>query len=291
MNKKFKNLVLLAVSFLTLFLLYHVIYYPLKAHSEPFHLNGQLSKSAQNIFAQVHQQITTLQDANSFAQKKLLRSGERWHEQNNTGISEVLQENSAAIIQHLQNLGMIDQIKPQKKQYLYAGVMGALKTTVAKRMAYLQELIDCGLSFDYIVLLGGARPLLQKEKTGLPEHITTEAEMMVYLFNNSSLKNNKMIIVDAPLVKKPDGTITRPTTDQTLVNFTKIAPQEGSFLVVSNNPYILRQTKVAERILDKKRFPVEGVGAPADMQNIDIVMLMDEFARTLYEEFKEFSCQ
>ncbi len=262
-----------------------------KAYYEPFHIDGEISQSAKNIFAKLHENITTLKEANNFAQKNLLRTGERWDKQQETPVHQSIKENRSEIIQDLKTLKMIDEIKPEKKHYTYAGLMGALEERVTYRMNYLQELIDAGYTFDYIVLLGGARPLQEKEKANLPENVTTEAEMMAYLFNNSKLKDNKMILVVAPMVQKADGTLARPNTDDTLVYFAQTAPQDGSFLVISNNPYILRQTKVAQRILDQKRFPVEGIGKKADEQEIDIIMVMDEFARTLYEEFKQFTAQ
>jgi hypothetical protein len=167
--------------------------------------------------------------------------------------------------------------------------MGTLKIRFEQRLELMAELQSQGYSFDTIVLLGGARELQQEEKMGLPESITTEAHMMNYLYGerykNSTDQN--LLVIDAPMIQKADGTFTRPTTDSTLVHFAEKAPRNGSCLVISNNPYVTRQTKVTQRILDQSRFPTVGTGKAVQEDSGDIVMLMDEFARTLYEEYKE----
>ncbi len=287
MNKKLAiPTTILAFLSIALMVMHHP--FQAKAHIEPFHELGQLTAPTKNIFALLNERITTLQEANAFAQKNLLRTGERWDAQAPNPVHKDIQQNSSTIIQELKQLGMIDEIKPKKNDYTYAGLMGALKERVAYRMNYLKKLIDEGYTFKYIVLLGGSRPLQEKEKENLPAEVTTEAEMMVHLFHNAGFKNSKMILVNAPMVQKADGTLVRPNTDDTLIYFAQIAPEDGSFLALSNAPYTLRQTKVAQRILDQKRFPVDGAGEKADAQEIDPIMIMDELARTLYEDFKSF---
>jgi hypothetical protein len=258
---------------------------------EPFHVHGQLTDSTKNIFEKLHQKIATLKEANLYAQTNFIRKPgtERWHEQEETELHKYMKENRSALIENFKELGMIDEIQPKQKKYVYAGLLGALKERFEYRLNYLNELITAGYQFKYIVLLGGQRPLQPIEKENLPEDITTELEMMTYLFNKSSLKDSNVIIVDAPMVQKPDGTWTRPITDGTLVYFAKIAPEDGSLLMISNNPYVLRQTKVAQRIFDQQRFPVDGAGKAADAEEMNIVMTFDEFARTLYEEHTQFS--
>ncbi len=290
MNKKLAiPTTILAFLSIALMVMHHP--FQAKAGYEPLHVHGQLSDSAKDIFAKVHQQISTLKEANTFAQANFIRKGERWQKQQETPVHEEIQKNRSAIIDDLQRLTMIDEIKPAKKHYTYAGLMGALAERVVYRMNYLQELIDAGYTFDYVVLLGGERPLQELEKVNLPESVKTETDMMVHFFKNSPLKDSKMILVNAPMVQKADGTLVRPNTDDTLVYFQQTAPEDGSFLVISNNPYIARQTKVAQRILDQKRFPVDGAGKKADAEELDIIMVMDEFARLVYEEFKAYSAQ
>lgn len=255
-----------------------------------FHCDGKLTKQFKNVFDHLGVSVSTLAEANEFAQKNLLRTGERWDAQAETDLSKIMRKNKELLLSDLKELGMIDAVVPKEKSYRYALLMGSLKSTVSFRINYLLELEKEGFSFKEIVLLGGARQLRDDEKEGLPSTVTTEAEMMKYLCeSNPELKNKKILLVDAPMIQKADGTFTRPTTDSTLVHFAKIAPESGSCLVISNNPYVIRQTKVAQRILDQSRFPTDGAGKAAKEDATDIVILMDELARTIYEEFKQLN--
>lgn len=256
------------------------------------HHNGNLTENVKGIFNVLGQKIETLSQANNFAQENLLRKGERWDAQNETHVSKVVRENESTLINDLTLLNMIDAVEPVYKTYTYALLMGALKATVAIRLAYLEELIENGYSFDSVVLLGGERQLRASEKEGLPEGVNTEAQMMAYLCTQSEkLANQKIVLVNAPMIQKPDGTFTRPTTESTLVHFAETAPHDGSCLVISNNPYIVRQTKVAQRILDQSRFPAQGAGPALNIERTGIFMVMDEFARSLYEDTLQYKVQ
>lgn len=277
-----------AYSVLNLALIFFYQPFHARTQYEPFHTKGKLSKSTHEIFTLLGRpDIVELKAAHEFAQKNLLRSGERWNVQTEKPVHMAMHNNRPALITCLQNIGMIDARKPQEKHHIYAGLLGALKERVNLRMNYLTKLIDEGYTFDYIVLMGGRRPLQDQEKVGLPENVTTEAEMMIYLVQNSQLKDHNILVVDVPMVKREDGTFVRPTTDDTFIHFAHTAPHNGPFLVISNNPYILRQTLVAWRLLDQTKFPVEGAGPLADADELDIIMICDEFARTLYEFYKQ----
>ena len=253
-----------------------------------FDKKGIPVKNVSKVFEHLGVSVSTLEQANEFAQKNLLRKGERWDTQEEKEWHAVISDKKALLLNDLESLGMIDSVEPKQKSYRYALVMGATTGSVAKRLDYLASLKQNGLNFKEIVLLGGERQLRDIEKDGLPEHITTEAQMMEYLCaHHATLKNDTALLVNAPMAKHSDGTFIRPNTDDTIVYFSKIAPADGSCLVISNNPYVLRQTKVAQRILDQVRFPTEGAGKKVNPETIDIVMLMDEFARTIYEEYTQ----
>lgn len=257
-----------------------------------FHHNGNLTEKTKRIFDVLGVKVETLAEANEFAQKNLLRKGERWDAQDETDVNKAIRENEATLINDLRSLNMIDAVEPKHKAYTYALLMGALKATVAIRLAYLEELMEKGHSFDSVVLLGGERELRDVEKEGLPEEVNTEAQMMAYLCAQSTkLADKKIMLVNAPMIQKADGTFTRPTTDSTLVHFAQTAPQDGSCLVISNNPYTVRQTKVTQRILDQSRFPAEGAGPAVDIERSGILNVMDEFARVLYEDTLQHNAQ
>lgn len=250
------------------------------------HHQGTLSQPIQNIFGYLGQSMTTLSQANEFAQKNLLRTGERWDKQEENILHSLIKQNKQLIIDNLTKIGMIDQICPEQKQYDYVLVMGGLKATFSQKLDYLVQLFDKGYTCTTIVLLAGARPLQALEKSGLPETIETEAQMMEYVYLHSDLKNHAHILVTAPMIKKGDGTLQRPNTDDTLRSFIELNNRPGSCLVISFNPYIMRQTKVAQNILTSSGYQVTGAGRAADLEKLDIIMLMDELARTIFEETK-----
>lgn len=257
-----------------------------------FHHKGNLTEKAKRVFNDLGVQVETLAQANEFAQKNLLRKGERWDAQDETELNKRIRENTSVLVNDLRALNMVDEVKPNHKTYTYALLMGALKATVATRLAYLEELVQKGHSFDSVVLLGGERELRDIEKEGLPENVKTEAQMMAHLCAQSAtLADKKIIVVNAPMIQKPDGSLTRPTTDSTLVHFAQTAPKDGSCLVISNNPYTVRQTKVTQRILDHARFPTEGAGPALNIERTGILMMMDEFARILYEDTLQYNAQ
>lgn len=253
-----------------------------------FDKKGVPAKNVSKVFEHLGASVSSLDQANEFAQKNLLRKGERWDNQEEKEWHAIIEDKKALLLNDLKSLGMINAVEPKQKAYTYALLMGSLKKTVALRLDYLAELKQGGLTFGEIVLLGGERQLRDDEKVGLPEDVTTEAHMMQHLCaHHVVLKNDPVLLVNAPMIKKEDGTLTRPTTDSTIVYFEKTAPADGSCLVISNNPYVVRQTKVTQRLLDQVRFPTDGAGKKVNEETLDIVMLMDEFARTIYEEYKQ----
>lgn len=274
------------LTFCTIFFALIVAHKVLFAHSyEPIHHNGKLTQPAQDIFAQLGENISTLEEANTFAQKNFIRKGERWDTQEMTPLRAKMIECAPVITHDLQKLQMIDAINPTQKAYTYALMLGALSTRMQERLDYLVSLAK-DHTFEYVVLLSGARELQDIEKAHAPEHIKTEKELLVYLFEHSPLKDHPVIIIDAPMIQKADGTLARPTTDTTLEYFAQTAPKKGSCLVISNNPYVVRQTKVAQRIVGKNGFTIEGAGRANKEDALDSIMLLDEFARLVYEEYK-----
>jgi len=148
-----------------------------------------------------------------------------------------------------------------------------------------------GCKFKTVVLLGGERPLRDIELEELKDckDCKTEADMMKHLFkSNKDLESMDCILVNAPMKKTKAGKLVRPNTDDTLVSFEKANPtaSTGSCLVIAENPYNTRQVKVARRVLGNAKFPViDGAGHKAK-DDINIIFVFDEVARTIYEQTK-----
>ncbi len=253
------------------------------------HNNGILTEKMRNVFDHLGAPVTTLFEANAFAQKHLLRDGERWDAQAETDIRKKCLKNKEALLRDLRALGMVDCVMPAQKSYAYALIMGTLRASFVRQLDHLAELEQRGYVFGEIVSLGSARPLRDNEKDGLPSPISTEAQMMSYCLEQHPILGVKRVLfVNAPMIKKSDGTLVRPTSDSVLTAFSQIAPHAGSCLIISENPYLVRQTKVAQRILDQSRFPTQAAGQEDKESTDDIIILMDEFARAIYEESVRF---
>lgn len=79
-----------------------------------------------------------------------------------------------------------------------------------------------------------------------------------------------------------DGSKARPTTDDTLRTFVQQSSKTRTCLVISNDPFTLCQTLTARRLLAPHGYIVEGAG-DGKFHYEDIRIVMDEFARALYE--------
>lgn len=264
-----------------------------------------------SLFEHLEHPITTINEANEFAQAHLLRRGERWDVQQETDLHRVMKKNEGLLREDLKALGILSiphiysserryrTLKENifgitSKDYNYALLMGTLKDDLILRMDYLSTLTH-HCTFGTIALLGSERDLLPEEKEGLPEHITTEAQMMEYLYNEHLvLKDLKKIVINTPKIQNPDGTCTRPTTDNTLKQFGEVAKHNCSAdkkpwaFVISNGRYTFRQILVASRILSPLGFLIDGDG-PDETDTSNIVMDMDEFARIVYEIHKSLT--
>ena len=113
-----------------------------------FHHHGELTAETKQVFACLGEpSITTLEQANTFAQKHLKRQGERWDVQQSTPIRQLCEKNKEELFNHVRLLGMVDAVTPPKKEYAYALVIGATAVRVQERLNHLAELQECGHRF------------------------------------------------------------------------------------------------------------------------------------------------
>lgn len=240
------------------------------------------------IFDRLGVPVLSLVDADQFAQANLLRTGERWDAQTDTLLAILMRQKQDLLISDLRELGLIDEVLPKQQKYDHALVLGSLVEGMKLRLSHLEQLRARGYQFKDVALLAGKRQLRAEEQASLPAELVdtlkTEGAAMLYLFEQSKLSDLPIQLIDAPMKTDANGNLVRPNTDDTIRYFAETATP-GSCLVISNNPYIKRQTLVAQRILDQSKFPTEGAGPAANL-NSDrgrIRLLMDEFARTLHE--------
>lgn len=244
----------------------------------------------------------TLKSIVEVTQKEWLRASgkERWDMQ------EKYQDKREVLFSYFKKLGLIDQIKPRSKKYDYALMLGATLPRVRDRLSYLANLWDDGVRFNKIIFLGGQRPLedkfenkeklLDTNNPYLPfasnwslngELPKTETEMMKFVFDQSNLpeemKKLDIVFVDAPMKQKEDGSLKRPTTEDTILDWLKTNPRRGSCIAISNQPYVSYQDSILKTHLSKE-FYLETVGKALDNNSDRMTMILDNLARYLYQE-------
>ena len=247
-----------------------------------------INEKLRAVFAHLGVSITTLAEAHEFAQRYLLRTTEVWEPREPKEFDAVIEQKQELLYAALHDLGMIKEVAPisPSPSYTYILLMGGLTEWVHKRFDYLAELKLKGISYQEIILVGGERLLQDFEKQGLPEWVTTEGQMMQYIIERHPvLCADTFRLISAPLIRKDDGTYARPTTLSSLVHCATKVSVPGSCLVVTNNPYVLRQTKIAQKVLSRAGFIIDGAGSAYEYCPLHIFALLDEFARLIYEEY------
>lgn len=172
-----------------------------------------------------------------------------------------------------EQMGLFDEIKPTKKHYTYAIVLGALLNRVQDRVNYLSQL---DVTYDHLIFLSGARPLLEVEKKTLPQ-LQTEAEMVQWVYQNSDLpKDVPVLFIDVPMNGKR-----RPQTVDTIMAWLERNPTTGSCLAISNQPYVHYHEAVFKRFVP---FEAEVVG-PAVLENPTVDLILDTLAKEYFWRF------
>lgn len=173
--------------------------------------------------------------------------------------------------------GYILEAKPQNESYDYALVYGALLSTVERRIAYLADLWKKGIRFNQIVFLTGERPLIDSEKAICS--LEMESQMVEWAYFQSDLpKDIPVVFINAPQ-KQREGKWVRPQTTDTIAAWLQTAPQPGSCLAVSNQPYVAYQMAVMQSLLPKE-FELETVG-PQVKGEPTVALILDTIAKTI----------
>lgn len=240
-------------------------------------------------------------------QKKFFQKKEDGQRKERWELEEVMPEFKNQIMPKLDQLGMLQEFSPSKKNYSGALVLGGFITRARSRISSLKELWEKGVRVNEVIFLGGERPLAESGKettkelfdrtnTELPirkdwqEPLgapTTELGMMKLVWDQADLpedlKNLKSTWINAPMKLNPKGgNLLRPTTEDVLKTWLKTNPSKGTFLAISNNPHIGYQQSVLETYLPNE-IQVETVGQKAP-QNLSMAFYLGEFSRWLYQE-------
>jgi hypothetical protein len=228
---------------------------------------------------------------NDWAQKHLLRCGERWHLQSNR-----FEPLKTPLLFLLNKLHFLSGRSPRFKNYQGAIVHGTTLSKMNLRVEYLIEQWKQGIRFESIYFLSGNRPLTAEEKMLLAEREKnsslelpqTEAEMVQWVWDRSELPQSmrdatiELHFIQATI--QTEGK--RPTTEDTAKAWLALKPLAGYYLAITNAPYILRQDLIM-RNLCPKSFIFDTVGyAMPDPDNIPI--LLDELARCIFQIYTQY---
>ena len=212
-------------------------------------------------------------------------------------------------------LGFSQEILPKMRIYQGLFVPGGILTWVRLRLAFLNKLIGTKLDQPkHIYTLTGDRELcpeageteeslLNRNNSEIPFHPnwvaptqlpTTEAEMMNLVLSQSKspyIKDEDIISIHFSKMGHKPFAITEKTIKQWLEQNN---PAAGTYLVISNQPFVLYHELIVKRVLlEAKRTDIqrESVGsakglAPASdvkKQEQEIAIIFDNLARIFYE--------
>jgi hypothetical protein len=266
-----------------------------QAYGELPNVDGVLSdKQAQAVldtvtFPTLEKAAQWLHDA---TQSTMLRPAgtERYQSRDTAALAQHRPELMAAIA----NTGMLSEVKPSRKHYDHAVVLGAMQGGVDNRLNALKDLWDEGVRFDQVHLLGSERPLVPEQEPiatipGADGHkLATEIQMMQALYYEKreawpdELKNIPVFAVNTG--NKQNGA--RADTRDTLAAWVDAKPRPGRALVISSQPYVEYQDSVVKSVLPAS-FNAETIGAPVAEDKVKISVAMDSLARQIDAAFPQ----
>ncbi|SCA59013.1 Uncharacterized protein AB751O23_BY_00010 [Chlamydiales bacterium SCGC AB-751-O23] len=236
-----------------------------------------------------------------FTQKHWLRleNQERWD------MNEIAAKYSTnEILKLLKEIRMVDEIRPQDKEYDSVLILGALAPRMAMRLSYALKLWEKGLRFKNLVFLAGQRPLIAERELEVlkdpsqfdlnindepPSDLApkTEFEIIKAIVKRVKLPEDfkeKVTIkfINAAMRENKDGSLKRPTNMETLKEWAEQNTKPCSCLLVSNQPFILAAHQAALLALDKG-YKIDSCGKSCS-DSTKISVQLDSLARTLYTE-------
>lgn len=318
--------------------LYHSIIATIKHSKQNWQLNSASEPNSKLLVKNLFKDIDLPADVvaawvvyitqNAFGRKA---GEERNVLSNNNSMDTLLREKQ---LQAFKELGLIDEISPKLSQYSGVWILGGSFVKLIKRIEDFKVKLNNKIVGE-ITILAGERPLcveLDGEEVmlklaqgmGIPfnqenpfirnqnrtylnyEKPLTETEMAAYL--NDQLLNGKATVIDTKAENNQ-----RPTTETTARDAGKalIAKiQQGeykeqkdiSIAVVSDQPYILRQTISVNRVVQKLfqesklneagyKIKVEGCGPGVDLEKANPQAINSENAALVGEALKDILLQ
>ena len=253
--------------------------------------------------------LESIVKATQSKKKGWLRSGERWHKQEERFSMDVRMKIRQLAIE----LGYLEEILPKKKEYSRVVVFGASAEAVKDRFEFAVKLFNEGIQTKKLVFLGSTRSLDEpaadaryKEEMLGTEYEADEAGLMQYLFENKVDAPEEMKALEILTIRAERANGRRANTADTLEEWLREdkdllmdAEAEGeelSVLTISNQPYCKYQGKVAEIFLtgysklDNWSHECVGPGTSmataTELSTNQTARILDSIARDLYSKLK-----
>lgn len=208
------------------------------------------------------------------------------------------------LLESINELGVLNEIKPSKTKYKYAVILGATAVGMRTRLAYLKKLHENGVVFDNLVFLVGERPrslavesdevLLDAQNgiidfdekwsfSGIFPQTETEIARLVYEQSelSAAFRSIPVTFIDTPMQKTTQGSLRRPTTEDTIYEWQRSGSTPGTVLAISSQPHVYRQRLIICSIMPEEFF-IECVGPSVDYEDLNASVLLDSLARDLY---------
>jgi len=214
----------------------------------------------------------------AFAQTHFFQANrERWE------FSDVTSDKIEELYSAFTSLGCIDEIHPKQQSYTYALVLGSTESNMKERISYLINEWENGIRFSEVVLLSGDRPLDKKIEPASAS-FATEADLIVHLWyalTKGDLHSLPVTVVRSPM-KYSSTLLKRPNTQDTIIDWLKLSPQEGSCLAVSSQPFVYYQQSILQLHLPQG-FSLDVIG-PKNSQGFSLPIYLDNLARWMFQE-------
>ena len=250
---------------------------PIRAEDKhAIHKNGTPSKHIEKLFKTLGvQSPKTMTELTAYVKERQWESVPR-----DTDSLQLIAE----LIPVFKNLGMIDAVKPSRKQFEFAFIVDDTRASNSKEEAkqniqecisYLEHLINEGYTFNHIMLLAGE-----------------QSDLINSLYQSSTLPKNNYQLFTAAAVVDADGRQYDPALENMVALFRDSARAQscqGYGMVIAVNPAITRQVKTFELVLPKT-FTLYAAG-PAAADNITLPTLFKELGRTISAECKLLHAQ
>lgn len=230
----------------------------------------------------------TLEDIVSQTQKAWLRPANKERFEIET---DAYAEKKELLLPLFKDLEMVNPMAPTQKKYSYAIILGAVLSRVKTRMAYLINLWNSGVRFDFLVFLTGQRTL---DKTKEIPLLKTEDKMpatetdMVKIVYQTTIMPDTMRAIPVIFVDAQNQNNKRPTTEDTVKSWLIGNLVPGPCLVISNQPYIHYQEEVLKTLLPET-FTIECAGDGVNNnENVMTTVYLDTLARWIYQRHLRF---